>query len=82
LVETMRTQLRGYLLDSDGIRSFTTRRMAVDLLKRAQTIEAFEVLREARGLIAVAQLQESGARALETEDLLRRIDRAITPYFD
>jgi hypothetical protein len=77
---------RGILLNVDGVRSFPARRLCVDLLKQAQTIEAYAVLVEARDALA-AQLAASdgtltGAARLQAEDLLARVHEATTPYFD
>ncbi len=55
--------------------------MVVDLLKKRQTIESYQLLREARAQIAVEQITASGTNQLEVEDLLARIDRAMSPYF-
>ena len=41
-------ELRGNLLNLDGIRSFANRRQCVDVLKRMQVLPAYDLLREAR----------------------------------
>jgi hypothetical protein len=73
-------QLRGNLLDLDGIRSFETRRLAVDTLKWMQSPDAYDVLREARGVLTTSP-PAPGDEAL-TDDLVARIVRAVSPYFD
>lgn len=80
---TMR-DLRDNLTNVDKIRSFDTRRVVVDILKKMQNQEAFNLLREARAAIA-AQKALGGMTVTEaalTDDLLARIDRATTPYFE
>jgi hypothetical protein len=75
------TELHGNLLDLDGIRSFTTRRQAVDVLKRLQSLAAFATLREVQGLLRLGTGVPSDQLPL-VADLLARIDRALTPYFE
>jgi hypothetical protein len=75
-------ELQGNLLNLDQIRSFPTRRLTVDSLKRLQSVSAYQALRGAD-----ASLRD-GASGLPVDeqalldDLLARITRAITPYFD
>jgi hypothetical protein len=76
--------LRGNLLDLDGIRSFETRRLAVDALKKLQRTDAHRVLVEARAQL-VTLLAAGGLDPDEesrSADLLARIDAAISPYFE
>ena len=51
-------------------------------LKRMQTLEAYRALREARAQLAQAQPRSRGDEQLMVEDLVTRIDEALTPYFD
>ena len=69
------------LANLDGVRSYPTRRLVVDALKRAQTLDAYLALLDARAAI-VAQLPNLPPvdQAL-TQDLLARLDAAISPYF-
>lgn len=73
---------KAILVDGDHTHSFATRRLIVDALKKAQNQRAFLALRSARDTIA-ANLDALGEtdRAL-TQDLLARVDRALSPYFD
>jgi hypothetical protein len=73
-------ELRGNLLDLDGIRTFATRRLAVDSLKWLQSAPAYDVLREARTVLSTLP-PAPGDEAL-TDDLVARIARAVSPYFD
>jgi hypothetical protein len=72
------------LKDSDGHRSFATRRVVVDILKKMQSQDAFNLLREARA--AIAAKKALGGMTVDeaalTDDLLARIDRATSPYFE
>jgi hypothetical protein len=76
------TVLQGNLENTDLIRSFETRRLSVDTLKRLQSLPALSALRASD-----ASLRDTSAplppddRAL-LDDLLLRITRALTPYFD
>ncbi|MCS6913144.1 MAG: zinc-dependent metalloprotease [Myxococcales bacterium] len=74
-------ELRGNLLNLDGVRSFPTRRVAVDILKKLQSSAAHAVLREARDALAMALPGLMGEARAQSEDLLARIDRALSPYF-
>lgn len=73
---------RDILANLDGVRSYGTRRTIVDALKRAQTVEAYVALLDARALI---EAQLPGLPAVDqalTRDLLARLDAATSPYFD
>jgi hypothetical protein len=73
---------QGILANLDGARSYPTRRIVIDALKRAQTLDAYLALLGARDLIA-AQL--GGLPPVDqalTGDLLARLDAAISPYFE
>jgi hypothetical protein len=79
----LRAELRGNLLNLDGFRSFQTRRLSVDALKTWQTLPAYEILREARvALVPPAEPPLPGDQQALVEDLLARIQRAVTPYFN
>jgi hypothetical protein len=72
--------LAGILVNLDGLRSFATRRLAADILKKSQTGPAYVALEQARPLVA-DQASTSNA-PLELRDLLGRIDRYLAAYFD
>jgi hypothetical protein len=75
--------LRGNLANLDGVRSFETRRSAVDVLKKLQRVDAYRVLLDVRAQLA-AQLADGtlfGDDVALSTDLLARIDAAISPYF-
>jgi hypothetical protein len=75
-------QLAQVLVNSDGVRSFTSRRAVVDILKGRQSAEALETLLAARATIAAQLPGLVGTDATLTRDLLARIDRATSPYFE
>lgn len=77
-------QIGAVLVNLDGVRSYASRRAMVDILKGRQTVEALTMLLDARASIA-AQLAAGGmspTEATQTRDLLARIDRATSPYFN
>jgi hypothetical protein len=83
LKQVMR-DLKDYVTNVDKIRSFATRRLTVDILKKFQTDEAYAALREAKAAILAAKSLGgmTAAEAAGTDDLLARIDRATSPYFN
>jgi hypothetical protein len=76
-------QLRQLVKNADNVRSFESRRTAVDILKKFQTLEAYQGLVEAKGVLQaqVAAGTFAGGDLLKANDLLARIEQAITPYF-
>ncbi len=73
---------KAILLNADGVRSYATRRIVVDALKRAQNTDAYLALVAARdGLNAQIPSLSPNDQAL-TRDLVARIDAAISPYFE
>ncbi|MGZ6143459.1 MAG: zinc-dependent metalloprotease [Myxococcales bacterium] len=77
----MFNEINGNLLNSDGIRTFTTRRLMVDILSSFQIAAAYDALVQARAQIAAQRAGMTGATAEMTDDLLARIDAATHPYF-
>jgi hypothetical protein len=76
--------LRANLTNVDKVRSFETRRVMVDILKKMQNDEAYAILTESKAAINAA-LSLGGMSAQEvrdTNDLLARINRAISPYYE
>jgi hypothetical protein len=74
-------ELRGELLDVDGIRSYPSRRAAVDVLKKLQVIPAYTILLEAQGALEAQIPTLTGTDKALAEDLRARIVAAISPYF-
>ena len=75
-------ELQGNLLNSDKVRSFATRRAMVDILKKLQTQDAYNLLVDARAQIAATLSGLSGSELNDTQDLIARIDAATHPYFN
>jgi hypothetical protein len=72
------------LRNEDGVRSFQLRRVAVDVLRGLQTDAALLELRQARE--ALWQQRRDGQVPAEqvplVDDLLARMDAALTPYYE
>lgn len=81
LTPALLTQLRATLLDVDGVRSYPSRRVVVQVLKKLQTFEAYAILREARLAVEARLPGLSGQELLAAEDLLARLQQATAPYF-
>jgi hypothetical protein len=81
LVATMTDQMRLILINADGIRSYESRRLMVDLLKQQQSVPALAALESARADIAVQAASATGSDLILVSDLLVRIDAATLPYF-
>jgi hypothetical protein len=82
LAGEMAAELKANVLNADGIRSFATRRVAVDVLEKMQVVEGYRTLRECRAELAAARATLTGDDQAYVDDLLARIDRALAPYFD
>lgn len=78
----MMAQVQGNLANTDGFRTFGTRRAMVDILKQQQTVQAYDALRSSRETISTARASMTGVQAEMTDDLLARIDAATHPYFN
>jgi hypothetical protein len=70
------------LENADDARSFDTRRVAVDVLKKMQATLAYDTLLAARRALLAARPRLRGDAAEENDDLVARIDRATHPYFE
>ncbi|NVB79702.1 MAG: hypothetical protein HOV81_15000 [Kofleriaceae bacterium] len=73
---------KNIILNLDGVRSFPTRRVVIDALKRAQNTDAFVALTSARATLAASLGSLSPTDQALTRDLIARIDAATAPYFD
>lgn len=80
-VSAIASDAKAFLINDDNARSFATRRLIIDALKRAQNTPSYLALIDSRGALA-AKLTTLGPteRAL-TQDLIARIDAATSPYF-
>jgi len=75
-------EVKAVLLNGDGIRSYKSRRTSVDILKKVQSGAAYGALRDAKTVLEASRPTTPPDQALDLEDLIARIDRAITPYYD
>jgi Met-zincin len=70
-------ELSGYLNNSNASMSYASRRNTVDILKKVQVTDAYAALVQARANIA----GNAPPNDLLAQDLIKRIDAAINPYF-
>ncbi|NPD22099.1 zinc-dependent metalloprotease [Corallococcus exiguus] len=73
--------VRGILLNVDGVRGSAARRAMVDILKQFQTLPAYSALREARDTLTAQLPSLTGEERLQSEDLLARVSSALSPYY-
>ncbi|MBZ4418604.1 zinc-dependent metalloprotease [Myxococcus sp. RHSTA-1-4] len=73
--------IQGILLNVDGIRSFKSRRTMVDILKSMQSLPAYLALRDARDTLSAGLGSLSGVERAQAEDLLARVQAALSPYY-
>jgi hypothetical protein len=81
---TILTELTGQIKNTDKIRSVATRKMAANVLKKFQTVPAFNALREGSAALAgdiMAGTLTPDEQA-QAEDLQKYIDKLLTPYFN
>jgi hypothetical protein len=84
VLELLARQSGSLVRNEDGVRPFELRRTAVDVLKRVQSQSALAELRKSKGVLEAALLasQVPLDEIPLTEDLLSRIEAALSPYFD
>jgi hypothetical protein len=78
------TELTGQIKNSDGIRSVATRKVAANVLKKMQTVAAYNALREGSASID-ADIRAgtlTGDELAKAQDLLVYIDKLLSPYFN
>lgn len=75
------SQLRGVLLNVDGVRSAGARRVVVDVLQKFQSYNSYALLLEAQAALEASLPGLSGSARLDALDLINRIKRATSPYF-
>jgi hypothetical protein len=81
VVAAIATDGKTVLINGDHTRSFATRRLVVDALKKAQNDSALVALRDARDAITAGLNQVPPADRPLTDDLLARINQALSPYY-
>jgi hypothetical protein len=76
-------QLKLLVKNADNVRSYESRRASVDILKKFQTLDAYQALVDAKGLLQaqLASGQIASSDVLSANDLLARINAATNPYF-
>ncbi|MET0592785.1 MAG: zinc-dependent metalloprotease [Polyangiaceae bacterium] len=74
-------ELENVLRNRDGIRSYESRRVMVDILKKVQTAAAHSALRATKAELEANRPSVPPAQASDYEDLIARIERAISPYY-
>ncbi|HMI82730.1 MAG TPA: zinc-dependent metalloprotease [Polyangiaceae bacterium] len=75
-------EVKAVLLNGDAIRSYKSRRNAVDILKKVQSADAYRALRDAKTALETSRPTTPADQVLDLDDLIARINRAITPYYD
>lgn len=70
------------MLNLDGVRTRATRRVAIDILKKLQTYDAYTVLREARDAVDASLPGLSGQARMDAEAQASRLRLATSPYFN
>jgi hypothetical protein len=75
--------LAGNVLDADHIRLFPIRRLSVDALHAMQSPPAAAALKDAAAVLRAGPREGMSADdQIQLDDLVVRIDQALTPYFD
>ena len=77
-------ELSGQIKNSDKIRSVATRKLAATILKKMQTVAAFNALREGAAALAgdIMAGTLTGDELAQAEDLQQYIDKLLSPYFN
>lgn len=77
-------ELAGQIKNTDKIRSVATRKVAANILKKMQTVAAFNALREGSAALAgeIMAGTLTGDELAQAEDLLKYIDKLLSPYFN
>ncbi|HEU4407376.1 MAG TPA: zinc-dependent metalloprotease [Polyangiaceae bacterium] len=82
LTPRLAADLKAALLNANGALGFGTRRLAVDALEAMQADAAYVALVEARAELEARLPALAGDEAILTGELVARVDRATSPYFD
>jgi hypothetical protein len=81
ILATAASDGKNIILDSDGARSFATRRTVIDALKAAQNLDSYLALLSARDTLQSQLAWLPPAERALTTDLIARIDAVTRPYF-
>lgn len=68
---------KGLLVNSDKVRSFERRRIAIDVLKAMQTLDAYQALIDARASLLAERATYNPTGQALIDDLVRRLDLAM-----
>jgi hypothetical protein len=82
---TVLAELTGQIKNTDKIRSVASRKVAANILKKLQTVDAFNALREGSAALAgdIMAGTLSPDEQAQAEDLLKYIDtKLLAPYFN
>lgn len=82
LRDAIAVDLGGVVSNADGLRTISARRRAVDALRRLQTVSGLRALEQARAAIEAGLAGLSPDDRAYASDLVERIERATSPYFD
>jgi hypothetical protein len=82
VIALVASQAGRMLRNEDGVRTPALRRTAVDVLERLQADAGLLELDASRDAIRAALRHTPAADVPFVEDILARIDQALTPYFD
>jgi hypothetical protein len=74
-------ELRANILNQDMIRSWETRRVCVDILKKLQTADALQILVDAKASLGTEKMSLTAEASAQADDLGSRISNALNPYF-
>jgi hypothetical protein len=85
LLAQVMTEVKGHIKNTDGIRSIATRKVAAQYLKKVQTVEAYNALREGYAALSAdlmgGKITDPNEEAQAT-DLLVVIEKMLSPYFN
>ena len=82
VIAAVANDAKNILVNADNVRSYPTRRIMVDALKRAQNTESYLALVDGRAALAAQLPSLSATDQALTRDLMARIDAALSPYFE
>jgi hypothetical protein len=73
---------KAFLINADHTKSYPTRRLLIDSLKKAQNTDSFLALESAKAALTAQLPTLSATDQALTRDLIARIAAALSPYFD
>jgi flagellar biosynthesis regulator FlbT len=78
-------EVKGMIKNTDGIRSVASRKVAANFLKKKQTVEAFNILRDGHAQLTAdlaAGKFKDPAEEAQAVDLVAYMDKLMAPYFN